>query len=87
MNKTFDSNNKSTMIVMIIAVVALLAIISYALIQAPDRRTTGEKLGDAVNNITDGVEDAGRSMQNRTPAQKIGDAVEDAGDKVERATD
>lgn len=78
--------NSSSMIA-IIAVIALLLVIVYAVMNAPDRRTPGEKLGDAVSNISNGVEDAGRSLQDRTPAQKVGDAVEDAGDKVEEALD
>ena len=82
-----NTTNKSTVFIMIVAVVALLAIIAFAIMQAPDRRSTGERIGDAVSNLSNGVEDAGESLQDRTPAQKLGDAVEDAGDRVERATE
>jgi len=83
---TTQTGNRSTMIVMIIAIIALLAIVAYAVGNAPDRRTTGDKIGDAVNNVTDGVKDAGRSLENRTPAEKAGDALEDAGEKLKRSS-
>lgn len=86
MNIETRSNNTMTMVI-VVAVIALLAFIVYSMMNAPDTRTTGERVGDAVENLSDGVEDAGRSLQDRTPAQKAGDAVEDFGDKVERATD
>ena len=82
-----NNTNRSTVFIMIIAIAALLAIVAYAIMQAPDRRTTGERVGDAVSNLSNGVEEAGESLQDRTPAQKLGDAVEDAGDRVERATE
>lgn len=80
-------NNSSSRTIIIIAVIVLVLAVLYSVMNAPDRRTTGEKLGDAVSELSDGVEDAGRSMQDRTPAEKLGDAAEDAGDKIERALD
>lgn len=79
--------NKSTKVVMIIAVIALLAIVAFAIMQAPDRRSTGERIGDAISNLGNGVEDASDAMKDQTPAQKLGNAVEDAGDKVKRAAE
>lgn len=84
---TNTSNNRSTVLIMVIAIIALLAIVAYAVMQTPDRRTTGERVGDAVSSLSEGVENAGEQLQDRTPAQKFGDAVEDAGDRVERATE
>lgn len=81
-----NSNSKSTVLIMVVAVIALLAIVAYAIMQAPDRRSTGERVGDAVSNLSDGVDNAAEQLQDRTPAQKLGDAVEDAGDKVQDAT-
>ena len=82
-----NTSNRSTVIVMVIAILALLAIVAYGVMNAPDNRSTGERLGDAMSNLSNGVEDAGESLQDRTPAQKLGDAVEDAGDRIERATE
>lgn len=81
------NGNKSSTMLMIIALLALVLVIGYAVMNAPDRRSPGEKLGDAVSNIGDGLDKAGESLQDRTPAQKLGDAVENAGDDVERALD
>ena len=83
---TTNSNSKSTVLIMVVAVIALLAIVAYAIMQAPDRRSTGERVGDAVSNLSDGVDNAAEQLKDRTPAQKLGDAVEDAGDKVQDAT-
>jgi hypothetical protein len=83
---TSDTGNKSTMIIMAVAIIALLAIVFYAIANAPEHRTTGDKIGDAVNNVSDGFKDAGRSFENRTPAEKAGDALQDAGTKLKRSS-
>jgi hypothetical protein len=72
------ANQKPTSIVLIIAIIAAIVVAAYMFMNAPDRRTPGEKVGDAIEN-------AGESLQDRTPAEKLGDAAEDAGDSIERA--
>lgn len=79
--------NKSTMFIMVLAIVALLAVVAYSVMFSRENRTFGEKAGDAVENISDGFEKAGRSMQDRTPAEKLGDAVKDAGDDIKKSVD
>ncbi len=72
-----DKNSKNITIV-IIAVVVVIA--AYMLMTAPDRRTPGEKIGDAIDSVSDGATKAGRELQDRTPAERVGDAIEDATD-------
>lgn len=61
-------------------VVAAIAII---LLTLPDRRTGGERVGDAVDALPHGVGAAADQLGDRTPAEKAGDAIQKAGDKAE----
>ncbi len=61
-------------------VLALVAVGAYAALNAPDRRSPGEKVGDAIGQLGNGVDDAARELEDRTPAQRIGDEVKDATD-------
>jgi hypothetical protein len=56
-----ESQNK---FLMTVVVVLAVGVTGYFLLNAPDRRTPGERIGDAVDQLGD-----------RTPAQKLGDAV------------
>lgn len=75
-----SNNNKTLLTVLIVIVIGAVA---FFALNAPDRRTPGEKLGDAVGELGDGLEDAGRQLENRTPAEKIGDAVKDAKEDIQ----
>jgi hypothetical protein len=44
----------------------------------PKPKTTGEKVGDAIDELIEPTP--------KTPAQKAGSAIEDAGDKIKDAT-
>lgn len=45
------------------------------------------RLGNAVEELGEGLEDAGRELDpNRSAGEKVGDAIEDFGDRVEDAT-
>jgi hypothetical protein len=63
-------------------IVALLAVIAFGVLNMPDRRSPGEKVGDAIGKLGDGqgVDDAARELKDRTPAQRIEDGVKDATD-------
>lgn len=65
-----------------ILIAVLIAIIGYAVLIQPDQRSVGQKIGDAVDELPNGVGKAARQLEDRTPGEKIGDAVQDAGDKV-----
>lgn len=71
----------------VVAVVVLAIIAGYYLLNTPDRRTPGDKIGDAASELSNGVDKASRELQDRTPGEKIGDAVKDAGDDIKKATD
>lgn len=63
--------------------IVVLALIGVAIaFNMQDRRTPAEKIGDAAGEISEGLKDAGREMQNRSPGEKLGDAVKDAGEAI-----
>ena len=68
-------------------IIVALAVIAWSVLTAPDRRTTGERIGDAVDTLPQGVGKASRQLEDRTPGEKLGDAVKDAGDDIKKNTD
>jgi len=56
--------------------VAIAVVIGFYVLNAPDQRSAGDKIGDAINQLGD-----------RTPGEKLGDAVEGAGADLKKATD
>jgi hypothetical protein len=51
----------------------------------PRPKTTGEKVGEAVEDVGDSIQDAARP-EPQTPVEKLGDAAEKAGDDIKDAT-
>ena len=69
---------KTLTTLLVLLIVAVIAIFGYRALVMPDQRTTGERMGDAVDAIGDGVDKAARELEDRSPAEKLGDAVDDA---------
>jgi hypothetical protein len=76
--------NKNLMTALIILVIVVLG---YMVLTAPDPRTTGERVGDAINALPEGPERAARQLEERTPGEKLGDEVKDLGEDIKRSTD
>mgnify|MGYP000222533438 CR=1 FL=1 len=74
------SRNSNTKFIIGGLIVLLLAAAAYGFMTMPDRRTPGEKVGDAVGQLGNGVDDAARELEDRTPAERLGDGVRDATD-------
>lgn len=72
-------NNKTGTTLGIVGVL-LAIVVGVVLFTAPDNRTPGEKIGDAVDQLDEGVDDAARELEDRTPAERLGDEIEDATD-------
>lgn len=47
-------------------IAAIAVFIGYSMLNAPDRRSAGEKIGDAIDELED-----------RTPGERISDAIKD----------
>lgn len=69
----------------IAALVAAIAIGGYLVLNTPDQRSTGDKIGDAINELPNGVDKAARQLEDRTPGEKLGDVIEDAGNDAKKA--
>jgi hypothetical protein len=75
------NNNRGLWALIAVVVIGLLA---WVVLSAPDNRTTGERVGDAIDELPNGLDEAGQELQDKSAADRVGDAVEDAGDELER---
>ncbi len=62
---------------LIVAVIVIVAVLSYALLTMRDQRSAGEKIGDAIDALPQGADKAERQLEDRTPGQKLGDKIKD----------
>ncbi len=67
------------------ALVIVIGLGAYYILSAPDQRNAGEKIGDAINELPNGVDKAARQLEDRTPGEKLDDVAEDAGDDIKKA--
>ncbi len=72
--------------ILILCLAAVVGLVGYSLLNAPDRRSAGDKIGDAINALPNGIDKAAQQLESRTPADKINDAAKDAGDDLKKAT-
>ncbi len=61
-------------------ILAALLIVGYMALNKPDDRDISEKLGDAVDQLDNDVDNAARELEDRTPAERIKDDIKDATD-------
>ena len=78
---TQNGMTSQTKSVLSVILIIFLAILAYGFLTMPDQRTSGEKIGDAIDALPQGVDDAVEQLEDRTPGEKLGDAIEDATDK------
>lgn len=71
----------------IAAIAVILVVAVFYMLTAPDRRSSGEKIGDAIDELSEGAGEAAEQLEDRTPAEKLGDAIDDAGDDIKKSTD
>lgn len=75
-----SNNDKSVIYGILVILVAVVGIGAYAMMTQPDTRTPDEHIGDAVNALDEGVDNAARELEDRTPAERLQDDYEDATD-------
>lgn len=80
---TNSSNGRN---LLIIAIIAVLLLVGYSVLNAPDQRSGGQKISDAIDELPNGVDKAARQLEDRTPAEKLEDAAQDVGEDVKKAT-
>lgn len=71
---------KNSQLRSLVVVVFLLAlgIMTWSVLTIPDQRTPGEKIGDAVDAMPQGLDKAVRQLEDRTPGERLGDAIKDS---------
>lgn len=72
--------NTSKKPILTVIIIAVIAVVGFAILTMPDRRTTGERVGDAIDALPQGVNKAAEQLEKRTPGEKLGD-------EIKRATD
>lgn len=61
----------------------LLSVFALTFVTACKEPTPAEKVENAADEFTDGVEDAYDELRGRSTGEKIGDAIEDAGEEIQ----
>ena len=72
--------------IMIFGIVLLVVVFGYYVLNAPDRRSTGDKVGDAINELSRGADKAARQLQERSTGDKLNDAAKDAAEDFKKST-
>lgn len=72
--------NKTMQIVLGALAIIVIAGGAWAYLTQPDDRTAGQHIGDAIDKLDEGVDDAARELEDRTPAERISDEYKDATD-------
>lgn len=73
-----NSNSKGILAIILILV---LGVIAWGVLTMPDQRSTGDKIGDAVDALPQGIDKAAQQLEDRTPGEKLGDEIKDATDR------
>jgi hypothetical protein len=73
--------NTRGLLMVVLAFLVIAAV--YGVMTQADRRTTSEKIGDAIHELPQGVDKSMDELKDdRTTGQKIGDDVRHVGDKI-----
>ncbi len=71
---------QNTNTIITVLVIALVAVGGYAFFNMRDNRNGAERLGDAISELPNGIDNAARELEDRTPAERVTDTVKDATD-------
>jgi hypothetical protein len=71
---------------LIFCLVAVIGVVGYSVLNAPDKRNPAEKVSDAIAELPNGLDKAARQLEDRTPNDKLNDAAKDVNDDLKKAT-
>jgi hypothetical protein len=77
MNGTTNNRGLTIGVVLVLALIAVVVFVNL-----PDRRSGGEKLGDAVDALPQGVDKAADELGDKSPAERAADKVEQKVDEI-----
>jgi len=69
-----------------IVLIVIIGAATWGMLTMPDHRSAGQRISDAVGELPNGINKAGRTLEPRTPGQKLGDTVKDAGQNLKDNT-
>lgn len=72
--------------VLVAVIAAVITIVVYLVLNAPDDRNAAEKIGDAIHELPQGGDKAARELQDRTPGERLEDAIQDKREDMEDNT-
>jgi len=79
------NNSQPTKLIPAAIIVLIIAVVGYYVLNTPDQRTVGQKIGDAIDELPKGPDKAARQLEDRTPGDKLQDAVKDEKQDVKKA--
>jgi gas vesicle protein len=82
---TQSPKGSSGKVLITVALIIAIAAVGYFVLNAPDQRTTGEKIGNAIDELPNGADEAVKQLEDRTLGEKLDDAVKDAGNDLDEA--
>lgn len=68
--------NRNGLVMLIL--VALIAVAGYAFLNLQDNRDPAERIGDAISELPNGLDNAARELESRTPVERVTDDIKDA---------
>jgi hypothetical protein len=71
--------------ILMAGVAFILGAIGYYFLTAPDQRNDMQKVGDAINELPNGVDKAVRQLDDRTPGDKLNDVAKDAKEDIKKS--
>ncbi len=72
--------SKNTKFFLSALIAALVVGGAFVYLTRPDDRNAFQKVGDAAEELPNGIDNAGRELEDRTPGERIVDDVKDATD-------
>ena len=80
---TSANNNNGMLVVLAVAIIAIIAVAAIYLMQ--DNRSGGERVGDAIETIPQGLDKAANQLDDQPPAKNVERNLGDAEKKVNGA--
>jgi len=60
-----------------VVLIIIVAVLAYGFLTMRDQRSTGQRIGDAIDALPHGADKAEQQLEDRTPGQKLGDKIKD----------
>lgn len=79
------ANESRVSVIAIVVLVLVVGVVGYYVLNAPDRRDSGQKISDAIDALPKGIDKASDQLKSRTPGEKLNDAAKDAGSDIKKS--